>query len=401
MILAVTILVAYFVKRLSSRMGLPIVTGYVFAGVLMGMSLMNMINEDMLDHLDMVNDFALALIGFTIGTELRREVFRELGKSIILIAIFESIIAFLLVCGVLLLVYPDKPYQAFIFGAVASATAPAATVYVIQQYKAKGPLTTTIMAVVGIDDAVALTIFVFATALAKTLILSSQLSMLTLLLKPVMDIGFSLILGICTGFVYIFLFRKIRFPDDLILGCAAFLLGNMGIASYFHLSGLLAVMAFGSVVTNMNPMLSHRSARLLENFSPILFACFFILGGAHLNINLLPKVGMIGLIYLFSRMAGKISGASLGAWLGKASPTIRKYVGLALIPQVGVAVALAIMVRKEFGKPVYGSAGMDLAEMVINVLLLTTVFTEVIGPVMTKWILQKSGEKGQADKGVL
>lgn len=393
MILAVTILVAYFVKRLSSRIGLPIVTGYVLIGIIFGISLLNILPEKSLQSLDLVNDFALGLIGFTIGSELRGRVFRELGRPILMIAFFEAFVTFTLVCGVMLIIDPAKIYQALILGAVASATAPAATIYVIQQYKARGPLTSTVMAVVGIDDAIALTIFVFASALAGSILKSAHISIFALLLRSFCEIGLSLVLGLLLGLLYNMIFRKVRFPDDLILGTGAFILFNLGIASHLHLSGLLAVMSFSAVIVNMNPMLSHRSTRVLENFSPILFACFFIFGGAHLNVALLPKVGWIGLAYLLTRTAGKISGASLGAWLGRAPAVVRRYIGLSLIPQVGVAVALAILVRKEFGRPMYGQAGMDLAVLVINVLLFTTIVTEIVGPLLTKWALGKAGER--------
>jgi len=397
MILAITILMAYFIKRLSSRIGLPIVTGYVLTGILLGISLLNFIHEDALRHLDLINDLALGLIGFTIGSELRRSVFQKLGRSILLIAFFEAFFTFILVSGVMLIISPDKIYQALILGAVASATAPAATVYVIQQYKAKGPLTSTVMAVVGIDDAIALMIFVFASALARSILLATEISFIRLLLQCFIEISFSIMLGLATGLVYILLFRRVRYPDDLSLGIGAFIILNLGLASHFHLSGLLAVMAFGAVITNLNQMLTHRSGRILENFSPILFACFFVFGGAHLDVSLFPKVGLIGLIYLITRSAGKIGGASFGALLGKAPRVVRKYVGLSLIPQVGVAVALAIMVRKEFGRTVYGEAGANLAVLVINVLLFTTVITELVGPFLTKWALGKAGEKNQGE----
>jgi len=396
-ILAITILMAYFVKRLSSRIGLPIVTGYVLTGILFGISLLNILHDGSLKDLDLVNDFALGLIGFTIGSELRRHVFRELGRSILMIAFFEAFVTFILVSGVMLIFDHDKLYQALILGAVASATAPAATVYVIQQYKAKGPLTSTIMAVVGIDDAIALTIFVFASALARSILQSTHISVFALLIQSFIEISLSLCLGLFMALLFNLVFRKVRFPDDLILGTGAFILFNLGIALHFHLSGLLSVMAFGAGIINLNPMLSNRSIRVLDNFSPILFACFFIFGGAHLNIALLPKVGWIGLIYLVTRTAGKIGGARLGAWLGRAPGVVRRYVGLSLIPQVGVAVALAILVRKEFGRSVYGQAGMDLAVLVINVLLFTTIITEIVGPMLTKWALGKANEKGMGD----
>jgi Kef-type K+ transport system membrane component KefB len=394
-ILAITLLMAYFVKRLSGKAGLPIVTGYVLIGVVLGISLLNILPDQALHDLDLVNDLALGLIAFTIGSELRRSVFKELGRSILLIAVFEGIMAFVLVTSVMFFIVRDRIYQALILGAVASATAPAATVYVIQQYKAKGPLATTILAVVGIDDAIALTIFVFASAMVRSILGSTHISAGVLIFRACFEIGMSLILGGLTGLIFVFLFRKVRFPDDLLLGTGAFILLNLGIAAHFHLSGMLSVMTFAAMVSNLNIMLNNRSSRILEGFTPILYACFFIFGGAHLNFALLPKIGWIGLAYLLSRAAGKIGGASLGAWIGKASNNIRKYIGFSLIPQVGVAIALAIMVRKEFGQPQYGAAGSELATLVINVLLFTTIITEIVGPLLTRWVLGKAGEIGQ------
>ena len=391
-LLAVTAIVAYFVKSLTNRIGVPTVTGYVLVGVVLGISLMRVYTLDALDHMEIVNDFALGLIGFTIGSELRREVFKSLGKSILLIALFEAFGAFILVTTVLYLIEPDKFYQALVLGAVASATAPAATVYVIQQYKAKGPLSSTILAVVGIDDAIALMIFVVAAILAKSVLVAEHISIAHLIIEPVLEIGMSVIMGIVLGTIFQWLFKRVRYPDDVTLGILAFVLLNLGIASRFHLSGLLAVMAFGATVTNMNVMLTNRALKSLEHFSPILYACFFIFGGAHLNISLLPQVGLLGFVYLITRMIGKIGGASLGAFLGKAPKVVQKFIGLSLVPQVGVAIALAIMVKKEFGNGNYGEAGSTLSVIVINVLLFTTIITEIVGPVLTKFALKRSGE---------
>ena len=393
-LLSIAAIVAYFVKKGSGRLGMPIVTGYVLVGVALGMSLLKVYTLDSLEHLEMVNDLALGIIGFTIGSELRHDVFKKLGKAIFWIATLEAFMAFALVFGVLMLISPDKPYLALILGAVASATAPAATVYVIQQYKAKGPLTSTIMAVVGIDDAIALTIFVFASTITKGLMSAEHISILSIIFVPMIEIMGSVVVGVLLGLLFVWLFRKVRFPDDLVLGCAAFILANLGIAEMLHFSGLLAVMAFGAVVTNMNVMLANRGMKVLESFSPLLFAYFFIFGGAHLDVSLFPTVGGLGLIYLLVRATGKIGGASLGAWIGKAPKSVRKFVGLSLIPQVGVAIALAIMVRKEFGTPEYGEAGEYLSVVVINILLFTTIITEIVGPLLTKWALKRAGEIG-------
>ena len=393
--LALAAFAAFWAKRATNKIGIPIVTGYVLVGVVLGISILKVFHLEILDQMGMVNDFALGLIGFTIGAELRREVFAKLGRSILLIAVCEAFLAFLLVTGAVYLIDPSRLYQALILGAVASATAPAATVYVIQQYKAKGPLTSTILAVVGIDDAFALIIFVFASVVVKGILRAEHIAVLEVILTPVKEIGLSVILGVAMGFAFGWLFRKVRYPDDLLLGLAAFILAILGVSKTGHLSGLLAAMAFGTTVSNLNTSLTHRSAKLLEGLSPLLFAYFFIFAGSHLDVSLLPKIGLLGLVFLFARATGKVGGASLGAALGKAPPTVRRYVGLALIPQVGVAIALAIMVRQEFGSGGFGEAGENLALMVINILLFTTVITEIVGPLLTKWALGKAGERQQ------
>lgn len=392
-LLAITALTAYLIRRLTGWLEIPTVTGYVLLGVVLGVSMLRIFHEETLQHLDLVNDLALGLIGFTIGSELRREIFQKLGKPIFLIALFESFCAFILVTLVIFILDPSRIYLALILGAVASATAPAATVYVIQQYKTKGPLTSTILAVVGIDDAIALMIFVFAAAMTKSVLSTEHLSAMHIILTPFYEISLSMILGIVLGLLFVWLFRKVRFPDDLSLGVIGFILLGLGISEHFHLSGLLAIMAFGAVSSNMNLMLNNRSGKVLEQFSPILYACFFIFGGAHLNLALLPKVGILGLVYLITRMAGKMGGATLGAWIGRAPSTVKKYIGFALIPQVGVAIALAILVNKEFGTGKFGEPGMQLADVVINVLLFTTIVTEIVGPVLTKVALTRAGER--------
>jgi len=193
--------------------------------------------------------------------------------------------------------------------------------------------------------------------------------------------------------IYVWIFRKVRFPDDLLLGLAAFLLFALGVCNMFGLSSLLAAMTIGVGVTNMDPMLSNRSYKITENLSPLFFAYFFIFAGAHLNVSLFPQIGFIGLMYFLARVAGKIGGARIGAVLGKAQKYVKKYIGFALIPQVGVAIALAMVVRKEFGTGEYGEAGNALSVLVINVLLFTTIITEILGPLLTKRALTKSGER--------
>ncbi|MDC7241398.1 MAG: sodium:proton exchanger, partial [Spirochaetales bacterium] len=157
-------------------------------------------------------------------------------------------------------------------------------------------------------------------------------------------------------------------------------------------SELLSIMTFGCVLVNISPAIAKKGTVNIENYSPVFLAAFFILGGAHLNLRLLGQIGVMGLIYFAARAVGKMGGASLGAVLGKAQPQVKKFIGFTLLPQVGVALALALSISKEFTKPVYGSAGMEMATTIINILLFTTIITEIIGPLLTRFALHRAGE---------
>jgi len=391
--LSISLIIAYTTKSIVEKVHIPAVTGYVIIGVLAGVSLLRFYNNETLNNFAIISDFALSIIAFSIGIELNKRTISKLGKSIIIIAFFESSFTFIIVFITFYLIEPGMLYRALIFGAVASATAPAATVYVIQQYKAKGPLTSTILAVVGIDDAIALIIYVFASLFAETMLLGRHISIIKLIFTPLIKISLSILLGSVIGICYYLLFKKVRFQDDLTIGIAASILLVMGIAEQFGLSELLAVMTFGSVLVNSDPMLSNRSHKAIENFSPIFLPLFFMFAGGHLNIFLIGKIGLLGLIYTITRFIGKISGATLGAIISKAPKIVKKYIGFSLLPQVGVALALSLAVQKQFGRGDFGVQGVEMSHIIINILLFTTIITEIVGPILTKFSLTKANER--------
>jgi Kef-type K+ transport system membrane component KefB len=391
--IGLTLFVGFILKyHVSDRYKIPAVTIYILMGVLLGISFLKIFNNEALIQLDFISKLALGIIAFIIGSELNKNVLFSLGKSIIFIAVFEALAAFLIVTLAVYTLTSLPFYYALILGSVASATAPAATVYVIQQYKAKGPLTSTIMGVVGIDDAVALVIYVFASIFASNIMKGTELSAGKLLLDPVVNISISLAIGVASGVIYSLIMRKIRDNEIVLMAIFSFILIQLGLAELFKVSELLAIMMFGITIVNINGPLTHRTKNIIEGLSPIILPLFFIFAGAHLNIKLIGKIGVLGLIYTIARMTGKISGAYAGAVLGRAQPLVRKFIGFSLIPQVGVAVALALSVGQKFGTAEYGAAGRELTSVVINVLLFTTIITEVIGPLLTKSSLTRAGE---------
>jgi len=391
--IGITLLCAFLLRYfISDKFKIPAVTIYIVLGVIFGISLLKVYTPKILDSMEFISKLALGLIAFIIGSELNKKTIQKLGKSILIIALFESFMAFLVVTAVIALTSRYQFYYALILGAVSSATAPAATVYVIQQYKSKGPLTSTIMGVVGIDDAVALIIFVFASVFASSLMIGTHPSIAMIILKPFAIIICSVAMGTAMGLVYYFLMKKIRDNEIVLMAIFSFILILLGISEILKLSELLTIMAFGFFLTNTSTNLTYRAKLNLENLSPILLPLFFILAGAHLNVGLIKKIGILGLIYTVARMSGKISGASIGALIGKAPKVVRKYIGFSLIPQVGIAVALALSVKNQFGNGSYGQEGIELSNIVINILLFTTVITEIVGPLLTKFVLKKANE---------
>ena len=395
--LGISLAIAYGIKKLVDKLHIPSVTGYVIIGIIIGKSIFGFLNAKVINEFSVVSDLALAIIAFTIGVELNKTTLTKLGSSIIVIAFCEGFAAFLFVSAIFYIMQPDKLYRALIFGSVASATAPAATVYVIQQYKAKGPLTSTILGVVGIDDAIALTIYVFASLFAQSMLLKTHLSIIRVIITPLYKISLSIVIGAALSFGYILLFKKTRFHDDLLIGIGATILLGMGISEYLKLSELLTVMTLGSILVNTDQMLANRSKKAVETFSPIILPLFFMYAGARLDATLITKIGIMGLIYTAARFGGKIVGASFGAIVSKAPNVVKKYIGFSLLPQVGVAVALSLAVQKKFGTGAFGKEGIEMATIVINILLFTTIITEVVGPLLTRATLTKAQEINARD----
>ncbi len=395
LMIGIVLTVAILGELVSEKLKLPVVVGYVVFGVLFGKSVLGIFNSDFINSTAILNDFALGLMAFTIGAELKKSLFVKLGKSIFFIVFFEATLAFVFVTLTMYFLNPDKLYQAIILGAMASATAPAATIAVIQQYKAKGPLTSTILAVVGIDDAMSLIIFAFAATFAKSLMSGAHLSIIKVIVHPVIEISIALGLGISFAFLSNIFFKKIRNPEKLSIRVAAIVAVLLGLSNLLDVSELLSIMAFAATLVNINPILTNRSLGIVKHFEPIFYALFFILAGANLDLSLFKAIGLMGLFYTLARGLGKYVGGSLGAILGKAPEKVKKFVGLGLLPQLGVAVGLAIVVNKMFGMGEYGEAGKMLSKIVLNILLFTTIITEIVGPVLTRFAIIKAGEQNK------
>lgn len=379
--------------RATNRLKFPAVVGYLLAGLILGPSFLNIASLDLLDDLGIFNDVTLAIVAFMIGSQMRLRTLRQMGKGIITIIFSESFGAFLLVfMGVYILTH--KLYLALIFGAMAPASAPAGTVVVLQEYKAKGPLTNALYAVVGLDDGLAIVIYAFAAALAKLSLTGSSGSILYILRRPTIEILGAVVLGGALGAGFGFIMRMLYSRKEIFAFSLAAVLICAGLANYFHVSLILANLTLGIVFVNLYLLTNRRSTESLDFISLPIYIIFFVIAGAHLQISLLPAMGVLGIIYILCRSVGLVGGAFVGATVSKADTVIRKYLGLGILSQAGVAIGLAIMAAREFS--MLGETGRDIALFTINTIAATTIIFEIIGPIATKFAIQKANEIGKS-----
>lgn len=377
------IIVGVLFGKIMNKFKIPAVAGYVIAGLVLGVSGFNVINGEMSEQLSFIGDFALGIIAFNIGSELEYSVLKRLGKHIFIIAFFEATFAFGAVTLVTLLL-GEKIYTALILGAVASATAPAATVMVLNELKAKGPLTSTLLGVVAVDDAICLMIYAVASSLAKVFIKHTSINIYSLIYLPIKEIVLSILSGFVLGILLVYIINRLQKDSEIQIVTLGFIITLTGISMKYNLSPLLSCMSLGISVSNLCAHSDEIFSTIEKFHSPIITA-FFVLAGARLDIRLIPKIGVLGICYLVFRIIGKLSGAYVGGIVSKAPKTVKKYIGYGLFSQIGVAIGLAIIVSREF-------KGTGLDVKVLTILLATTIVTEIIGPISTKRAIIKAKE---------
>ncbi|MBU0571283.1 MAG: cation:proton antiporter [Candidatus Omnitrophica bacterium] len=391
-LIGITIILGFIGGRFSNRFKLPAVVGYLFAGVLLGPSFLNILDAKCLDLIGILNDVALGIVAFIIGSEMRMSVLRKMGKGLAAIIFSESFGAFFCVAfGVYFLTH--KLHWALIFGAMAPASAPAGTAIVLQEYKAKGPLTNALYAVVGLDDGLAIIIYAFAAVLAKMLMIKEPMSFMAVLGKPLFEIFGAIITGGIMGVILGYFIRKLYNRSEILAVALGGILICSGLARYLNFSLILSNLALGMVFANFFFLANRRTYQALQGVALPIYIIFFVTAGAHLQISLLPAMGVLGLIYIFCRTLGLMGGSYLGATISRSDPIIRKYLGLGILSQAGVAIGLAILATREFS--VLGPEGQQMAVVVINTIAATTIVFEIIGPMATKFAISKAGEIGK------
>ncbi len=387
LLIGIILLLGQTGANLLRKIKIPQVVAYILMGVLLGRSVLNWIDPAALKG---VTSIALGLIGFTIGSQLKLYQLRRMGRSIIWISFFEAFGAFFLV-GISVWLLTGRLFEALIFGALASATAPAATVDVLEEYKCKGVLTTTLLAVVGIDDGIALMIYGFAQPFSKMLYMpDSGITIWQSALIPLTELGGSIVVGVVLGFFFAYGLKYFTLPGERLSVTLAIVLLATGISIQYHFSLILTNMIVGLVVGNVAMNQSRRIGEVVSGFTPPVYILFFALVGARLDISLLPTMGLLGVIYIITRGIGKIGGAWLGARIGGAPLVVRKYLGFGLFSQAGVAIGLAIAASNDFATA--GPAGKEFGLLVINTITATTFVAQMVGPSLTRMAVVKAGE---------
>jgi len=400
---SIALLAGLLMTRVFKKFKLPAVTAYLIAGVLIGPYCLGQLGvqglgfdtHEAVAQLALLSEVALGFIAFSIGNEFRLDELKKTGKQALVIGIVQALVAALLVDGALYVVHlimPDKLSlaQVITLGAIATATAPAATLMVVRQYKAEGPLTKLLLPIVALDDAVGLVVFAVSFGIAKTLT-SGDIDLVSILVNPFVEIICSLVLGAVMGWVLTQLeklFNSNTNRLNLTIG-VVFLTASLSMLEFsigpvhIHFSSLLTCMMLGTVFCNICP-LSEDLMKAADKWTSPLFALFFVVSGAELELGVFADqaIVIIGIVYIIFRCAGKYSGTLVSAKATKCEPQICKYLGITLFPQAGVALGMCTIAMQ------LGEQG----NLIRNITLFAVLIYELVGPLLTRRALEAAGE---------
>ena len=416
---AILLLVALLSTRLVRILKLPNVTGYIVTGILMGPFVFGLlfnnftydgIKESIIyqhvNRISWVSTVALGFIAFSIGTSFKKATIVSLGKRVLIITVLEALGGSLLVLLALLVahfIFPDVVSIELVLtlAAIASATAPAATLMVIKQYQARGPLVDTLLPVVALDDAAALILFAILFQLANTFASGSSFSVYSTLIKPLLEIIISLGIGVVLGLIISFMNKFFKSRNNRLIWCIFSVFAALGLyflfkspkMGGFELSSLLICMMAGAIYTNFVDD-SGRTLDVMDRFTSPIYMMFFVISGATLDLTIFfNKDGLLVLIiasiYIVFRVAGKWVGAFAGASITRSEPTVRKYLGFALVPQAGVAIGLSTTAYTLFSQ---NEVTQKAGALILAIVLTSTLVYELVGPMSAKFAFTKANE---------
>jgi len=380
--LSIILVVGFIFGKFAKMLKLPNVSGYLIAGLFLGPSFFNFVSPEESESFEIISELTLSFIAFGIGSEFMLKDIIAMGKKIAIITLAEVVGAIAVVFSVMYFIFNQDLAFSMVIASMSAATAPAATIMVIRQYRAYGPVTKTILPVVALDDVFGIMAFGIALSIAKILVGNDGFSLLKIVGVPLIEIFGSLLLGLVLGVVLAFLTKKTDPKDELQIKTLFFIGLSAGIAMLLGLSPLLTNIMMGATLANMRSY-SNRSFSSVNDFVAIFYVLFFTLAGASLDLSILWGVGLVGVGYIIARASGKIIGAYFGAVATKAEPTVRKYLGFALLPQGGISIGLSVLVMQQL--PQYSVE-------ITTIIMASVLFYETLGPIFAKIAIHKSGE---------
>ena len=404
--IAVSLLVGLIMSRVVKPLKLPAVTGYLIGGLLIGPFCLGALGVKGLGFTDFeqvgalkpISDVALGFIAFAIGNEFRLKQLKTIGRQATIVAVFQALSATILVDLGLLglhLLMPDKINVAdcITLGAIATATAPAATLMVVNQYKAKGPLVDILLPIVALDDAVGLIVFAVSFGIAKSLISGAGVSLVSVLVNPLLEVFASLLLGTVLGLIYTWFERffhsrskRLTVAITFVVFAVSFSMLRIPLGGEVEIgfSSLLVCMMMATIFCNICPSSEELMAKT-DRWTAPLFVLFFVISGAELDLSVFRDwvAVLVGAAYILLRSSGKILGASVSSRFTKCSPTIQKWLGITLLPQAGVALGMSVTVSTQLGPD---------GTVIRSIVLFSVLVYELVGPMLTKIALTKAGE---------
>lgn len=400
--LSIALLAGLLLSRLAKIVKLPAVTAYLISGVLIGPFVLGAlgipgigITSKQIEGFGLISDLALGFIAFSMGNEFRLSQLKKIGKQATVIGVLQALITTVVVDIALIALHFAMPNTlsipaAIVLASVATATAPAATLMVVKQYKAKGPVTNVLLPVVALDDAVGLVVFAISFGIARSMG-TAGVSPLAIILEPLIEIVLSLLLGFVMGLLFTLCEKYFHSRSKRMAVSVTFVMMTVAISSlkfevggiHIAFSSLLACMMLGTVFCNICEVSEELMDRADRWTTPVLIL-FFVISGAELDLSVFAQwtVVVVGIVYIFARSLGKYYGANISARMTKSDPNIIKYLGITLLPQAGVALGMAIKAIE---------LGPDGA-IVRNITLFAVLIYEIVGPFLTKIALTKAGD---------
>jgi len=393
-LIGLTILLGTAGSRLFKKFKIPQVIAFIIIGFFLGDSVLGIINKQVLSSFSFFNIFVLGITGFLIGGELKKEIFEKYGKQFLNILLSEGLLAFVFVTLLVVLlgnIFFDNTSFVWalglLLGSIASATAPAATTDVLWEYKTRGPLTTTILGIVGLDDGLGLILFAIASSISLAITGTNAIAIPKIALHILYEIGGSVGIGILGGLFLSLIIRKIRDKYGIITFSLGIIVLILGLSRLTECDILLSAMTAGVFITNYIPRKSKEVFEMTNELMPTLYILFFTFFGAQLNLkNLTLPTILIAAVYLIGRTAGKGLGANIGARISRAPKTVIKYLPWCLFSQAGVAIGLSILASQRFPG--------EIGNSIVIIITTTTFIVQIVGPLAMRIAITGAGEAG-------